>query len=177
MAQIANRGAGQPSTPETPGAARSDRGAGGPAGTTGTASGSGHRPAPTGRNFSPSQRAAALDRALGDPVTTGEETDWQRVSIFGSGLALGLAVGAGVALLLAPRSGAESRQLLLRRSKRLGRQGHDAWDDLRDELRMAARRGGKSLRRSATRTAWAAEDALAERSRRRKRRQLESLDC
>ena len=172
MAQIANRGVSRSSTPGAAGAAPGSGTAAGPGGAATDA-----RAGTTARNFTPSQRAAALDAALGDPVATGSDTDWARISIFGTGLALGLAVGAGVALLLAPQSGADARDLLLRRSRRLGRRGHDAWDDLREELRMAARRSGKSLRRSATRTAWAAEDALAERSRRRKRRRLESLDC
>jgi hypothetical protein len=41
---------------------------------------------------------------------------------------------------------------------RFGVRAHDAWDDLRDELRGAARRGLKRVRRGATRGRWALED-------------------
>jgi gas vesicle protein len=72
-----------------------------------------------------------------------EETDWQQVAIFGAGVALGIAVGAGAALLAAPRSGAETRAVLSARAGRVGRstrrRGHDAWDDLREELRGVTR--------------------------------------
>jgi gas vesicle protein len=75
------------------------------------------------------------------------ETDWQQVAIFGAGLALGLALGAGTALLTAPQSGEETRAALRGRARRFGRttsrHAHDAWDELRDELhsaKMALRR-------------------------------------
>jgi hypothetical protein len=75
------------------------------------------------------------------------ETDWERVAIFGVGLALGVAVGAGAALLTAPQTGAETRAALLARAGRLRRttrrRGRDAWDELRDEIRGVKR----SLRR------------------------------
>jgi gas vesicle protein len=71
------------------------------------------------------------------------ETDWGQVALFGAGLALGITLGAGTALLTAPRTGAETRAVLRGRAGRLRRtatrRGHDAWDDLRDELRDAAR--------------------------------------
>src|SRR4051812_18610688 len=82
------------------------------------------------------------------PVTSGNgdedahETDWQRVALFGAGLAIGLTFGAGAALLAAPRSGEETRAALRSRARRLsratGRRGQDAWDDLREELKSAA---------------------------------------
>ena len=74
------------------------------------------------------------------------EIDWQHVAIFATGLAIGVAAGAGAALLLAPRSGRDTRRALARRGRRLRSRTHDAWDDLRDELREAARRSGRSLR-------------------------------
>ena len=71
------------------------------------------------------------------------ETDWQQVAIFGAGLALGIALGAGVALLTAPQAGEETRADLGRRARRtsrvLGRRSHHAWQDLRDELRGMTR--------------------------------------
>jgi gas vesicle protein len=75
------------------------------------------------------------------------ETDWQRVALFGAGLAIGLTLGAGAALLAAPQTGEETRAALRSRARRIthatGRRSQDAWEDLRDELRSAAR----SLRR------------------------------
>jgi hypothetical protein len=63
-----------------------------------------------------------------------------RAAIFAAGVVLGIALGAGAALLLAPQSGDDTRRSLARRGRRLTRRGHDAWEDLRDELRRAARR-------------------------------------
>jgi gas vesicle protein len=84
------------------------------------------------------------------------ETDWQQVALFGTGLALGIAVGAGAALLAAPQSGAETRAALMARAARVrrttSRRGRDAWEDLRLELngvKRALRR--RKLKRAAER--------------------------
>jgi hypothetical protein len=73
----------------------------------------------------------------------GGETNWQEVALFGAGLALGVILGAGGALLTAPRTGAETRAAIGARAARLrrttARRGRNAWDDLRDELRQARR--------------------------------------
>ena len=63
-----------------------------------------------------------------------------RTAIFTLGLAIGIAVGAAVTLLIAPQSGEETRRSIARRGRKLTRRGRDAWDDLRDELRAARRR-------------------------------------
>lgn len=55
-----------------------------------------------------------------------------------AGVAVGLLVGAGIALLLAPLEGTDARRALRRRLRRVGHRGQDAWLDLRDELRRAA---------------------------------------
>jgi YtxH-like protein len=65
--------------------------------------------------------------------------DGRRAPVFMAGLAVGLAVGAGVALLFAPRTGSEARHAIGRMTGRLGRRGHDAWDDLGDEFRRYRR--------------------------------------
>jgi gas vesicle protein len=109
-----------------------------------------------GRPASP-RRGAPLS-----PSPSPGETDWQQVAIFGAGVALGIAVGAGAALLAAPRTGAETRAVLRARAGRVGRstsrRGHDAWDDLRDEIRgvtralqrrKARRAAARDLRREA----------------------------
>jgi gas vesicle protein len=61
-----------------------------------------------------------------------------------AGIAIGVAVGAGVAILFAPHSGADTRRLIARRGRRLGQRGRDAWDDLADELKSAAKRRRKA---------------------------------
>lgn len=63
-----------------------------------------------------------------------------RAVVFAAGVLVGLAIGAGVALLVAPQTGVETRQDLMRRGRRLRRRGVDAWEDLRDEFRRVARR-------------------------------------
>lgn len=73
------------------------------------------------------------------------ELDWQHIAIFAAGAVLGAAVGAGAALLFAPQSGARTRHNIARRGRHLRTRTADAWDDLRHELRYAARRGRKKL--------------------------------
>jgi gas vesicle protein len=89
----------------------------------------------------------AADDAPGAYLEDTHETDWQQIAIFGAGLALGLALGAGAALLTAPQSGEETRAVLKGRVRRMRRSAtrtsRDAWTELADELRGAAR----SLRR------------------------------
>lgn len=81
-----------------------------------------------------------------DPRTTqlsADDSGWQQLATFGAGLALGIAVGAGAALLSAPRSGAETREVIatgVERARRSTvRRSRDAWDELRDEIRQATR--------------------------------------
>jgi hypothetical protein len=62
------------------------------------------------------------------------------VLVLTAGLLVGIAVGAGAALLYAPADGSDTRRALARKRRRLSRRGHDAWDELRDELRRALRR-------------------------------------
>jgi hypothetical protein len=56
-----------------------------------------------------------------------------------AGVAVGLLVGAGMALLLAPLEGADARRALRRHMRRARNRGQDAWLDLGDELRRAVR--------------------------------------
>ena len=71
------------------------------------------------------------------------ETGWQEIALFGAGLALGVILGAGGALLTAPRTGAETRAALGARASRFrrstARRSRNAWDELRDEIREAKR--------------------------------------
>jgi hypothetical protein len=73
------------------------------------------------------------------------ELDWEHIAIFAVGALFGAALGAGAALLLAPQSGAETRHNLARRGRHLR-----ARDDLRHELRYAARTSSRKLGRKFT---------------------------
>jgi len=95
----------------------------------------------------PGSRSPRSSAASAYAPTTSDargETDWQEVALFGAGLALGVILGAGGALLTAPRTGAETRAALGARAARLRRSGarhsQNAWDELRDELRQAKRK-------------------------------------
>ena len=101
--------------------------------------------------------ASALDEPEGSPY---EHMDIRRAGMLGSALAIGVLVGAGAALLLAPQSGEEFRSEIAGGTRRLRGRAGDAWDDLRDELRWAARRGQRRVRRGISRGGWAAEDAI-----------------
>jgi hypothetical protein len=108
------------------------------------------------------RRPTAAGTPAGRPVEPADdgEIDWERVALFGTGIALGAALGAGVALLFAPTSGEEIRAAIARRGVRLAHQGRDVWDDLRDELEWAARRGKRRVGRRVQRARWVAEDFL-----------------
>jgi hypothetical protein len=85
-----------------------------------------------------------------------EERDWRSAGILSLGVIAGALVGAGVALLLAPQSGEETREQIASRARSLGNRADAGWDDLRDELRRLRRRS----RRAATRGKWKVEDIL-----------------
>jgi hypothetical protein len=74
-------------------------------------------------------------------------SDRRGPALFAAGIALGVVVGASVALLLAPQAGADTRLALARRSRRLGKRGRDVWDDLGFELRRAVKHRLASRRR------------------------------
>jgi gas vesicle protein len=66
------------------------------------------------------------------------------VSFF-SGLIVGAAIGAGLALLLAPQSGKRTRRRLVRSVEGLADSATDQWEDVSDELRSAVRTGRKKF--------------------------------
>jgi hypothetical protein len=85
-----------------------------------------------------------------------EERDWRSAGLLSLGIIAGALVGAGVALLLAPQSGEETREQIVSRARRLGTRADEGWDDLRHELRRLRRRS----QRAATRGRWKVEDVL-----------------
>ena len=63
---------------------------------------------------------------------------------FGAGLLIGALVGAGIALLVAPSSGEETRRLISRRARRLAADARERYEEARHQLRQArARRRGE----------------------------------
>ena len=62
------------------------------------------------------------------------------VRTFAAGLLIGALVGAGIALLVAPSSGEETRRLIARRARRLAADARDRYEDARHELRQARER-------------------------------------
>lgn len=94
--------------------------------------------------------------ALG--VRHDEHVDWSQLGLFGAGLIIGLAVGAGAALLFAPMSGEAVRELI-------GERVTGRFEDLRDDLRWRKRQGRKVVGRGVVRGRWAAEDAFDRRKR------------
>jgi gas vesicle protein len=100
-------------------------------------------------------RAAPPRRQEGRNAGTSDNgTDWQQLALFGAGLAVGIALGAGIALVTAPQAGEETRADIRRKARRatrmLGRRSRDAWLDLRDELRGATQALSRRKARRAT---------------------------
>ena len=72
------------------------------------------------------------------------DDDYSAVS-FVSGLFLGAAIGASVALLLAPQSGRRTRRALARSMEDMTDSAAERWEDMADELRSAVRSSRKKL--------------------------------
>jgi hypothetical protein len=64
--------------------------------------------------------------------------------MLGVGMIIGAVLGAGIALLVAPQAGWETRRSIVRRAGSMGR-GSGAWTKLGRELRKAARAKRRSL--------------------------------
>jgi gas vesicle protein len=76
--------------------------------------------------------------------------DTRSVSLLGIGMVVGAVLGAGVTLLVAPRTGRETRELLGRRARGM-RTGSGVWMKLGKELRRAATAKRKQLEREEAR--------------------------
>lgn len=72
------------------------------------------------------------------------EEDYATVS-FVSGLLLGVALGSGLALILAPQSGRRTRRALVRSMEDVADTATERWDDVTDELRHAVRSKRREL--------------------------------
>jgi gas vesicle protein len=62
------------------------------------------------------------------------------VRTFAAGLLIGALVGAGIALLVAPSSGEETRRMIARRARRLAADARERYDEARHQLRHARER-------------------------------------
>jgi hypothetical protein len=124
-----------------------------PGRTSSTADGGASRP-------STSSRPAAWSRVRTAGAAVAESRDWARVGMFGAGIAVGALLGAGAALLYAPQSGLEARTLLRGRARRATLRAANRWDELGAELRGAARRSKRRLRRGVAKSRWRAADSL-----------------
>jgi gas vesicle protein len=62
------------------------------------------------------------------------------VRTFAAGLLIGALIGAGIALLVAPSSGEETRRMISRRARRLAADARERYDDARHELHQARER-------------------------------------
>jgi hypothetical protein len=135
------------------------------------AEGSSARPTPPGRDDAPrhdaprsgpprsgTPPAAGRERAKGSMYR--EQAEWGQVALFAAGIAVGALLGAGAALLTAPQSGIETRLALKRGARKARVRAEDRWDDLGRELRAAARRRKRKLRRKVTASRWRAADAF-----------------
>ena len=98
-----------------------------------------------GKSGPPQRLRAVSGSSSGRSLTVSSRTS-HAPGALATGVAIGLLVGMGVALLFAPRSGRETRHALGRGIRRAGRRGRDAWSDLRDELRRARRQRRQTRR-------------------------------
>ena len=64
---------------------------------------------------------------------------------FAAGLILGALIGAGVALLFAPQSGAETRRIIRKRARHLASDASDRFDDVKERIGKARRRAEEVL--------------------------------
>jgi gas vesicle protein len=81
---------------------------------------------------------------------------------FVTGLLIGAALGAGVALLLAPASGEETRRVIRRKARSVGDEVGDGWISARDEARRVLQEKKEALRRRVERELPDREDATVD---------------
>ncbi|HUQ81992.1 MAG TPA: YtxH domain-containing protein [Gemmatimonadaceae bacterium] len=87
--------------------------------------------------------------------------DWEHVGLVGAGLLVGALVGAGAALLLAPRSGEATRAAIRRGARGAKIRAGDVWADFADDLAAVAHRGRRRVRRGVRKARWRASDAIS----------------
>jgi gas vesicle protein len=88
--------------------------------------------------------------ADGDSQASGRDAGTGTVAL---AVLAGAAIGAAVALMLAPRSGRETRRVIRQRADGLRETAGNVLDDTTDELSRELRRRGRQLRRKLDRMA------------------------
>ena len=155
FAGSSGRGGARPGTRQRGDAARDTEGRGGEAWR------GARRPvAARARDEGSGDATAAAARGRSFSRGFARDVDWPRVGAAGAGLAIGALLGAGVALLLAPHSGTDTRRMLRRVGKRGAVRASDAWEDLGEELRHATYRGRTRVRRGVRGGRWRASELL-----------------
>ena len=96
----------------------------------------------------PEPRRGPARRPRGKPYKT--VADARSAGMLGVGMIIGAVLGAGVALLVAPQAGWETRRSLTSRARHI-RGGTQAWTRLGRELKRAASAKRKSLELEAKR--------------------------
>ena len=104
----------------------------------------------------PEGRRGPARRPRGKPYKT--VTDARSAGMLGVGMIIGAVLGAGVALLVAPQAGWETRRSLTSRARSI-RGGTRAWTRLGRELKRAARAKRKAMELQAKRNEIAAKMA------------------
>jgi gas vesicle protein len=87
------------------------------------------------------------------------ERRWDTTS-FLTGIALGAAVGAGLALLFAPAAGDETRRLVRSKAKAVTRDAGDTWVSAREDARRSIQEKKEALRRGLAKGFERLEDRL-----------------
>ena len=64
---------------------------------------------------------------------------------FAAGLLIGALLGAGIALLFAPQSGADTRRLIRKKYKKIAAGAEDRFDDVKDRIRQARRKAEEAF--------------------------------
>jgi hypothetical protein len=90
-----------------------------------------------------SSDSSKLARPRGKPFS--RRADWHTVALVGASVAAGAVVGAGVALLMAPQSGAHTRLALRSQLRRRRPWRHSPWEQLGEELSSAAQRRNQRI--------------------------------
>ena len=89
------------------------------------------------------------------------EHGWDTTS-FLTGIALGAAVGAGIALLFAPAPGGDTRRLVRSKAKAVSRAAADTWVSAREDARRSIKAKKEALRRGLVKGLEKLEERLDE---------------
>lgn len=95
------------------------------------------------RSWRPALGGKPPSSPRGRPFT--RQADWRVAALVGASVAAGAVLGASIALLMAPQSGAHTRLALSKQLRGRRPWRTSPWNQLGDELRKAARRRNRRL--------------------------------